>query len=242
MLFMVMHKMTPDLEKGLPPDPAIIQNMGKLIGEAREKGILHNGAGLRRSAERVRLTCSGGKCVRTEVPLQGSNELISSFVLLKVQTMDDAIAWGTRIADAVGGDVEIDVGPVVEPWHLGLVPEPKNPPLRVMAMTKANAGSESGAPPSPATVKKTDALIASMKEAGVFLAAESLGPSSRGARLKNASSKRTWTDGPFAESKEFISGFTIIRVDSLKEAMAWTERYADVLGDIEVDVREVYEA
>ena len=241
MLFMVMHKMTPELEQGLPPNPDIIQNMGKLIGEAREKGLLHDGAGLRRSAERVRLEFAGGKCKKTEGPLRGSNELVSSFVILKVPTMDDAIVWATRIADAVG-DVEIEVGPVVEPWHLGLVPEPKNPPLRVMAMTKADAASESGASPSPAIAKKLLALIGSMKTAGVFLAAHSLMPSSRGARLQNRSGKRTWTDGPFAESKELISGFAMLRLGSLQEAMAWTERYADILGDIEVDVREVREA
>jgi hypothetical protein len=39
MLFMVMHKMTPELENGLPPNPDVVQNMGKLVTEAREKGI-----------------------------------------------------------------------------------------------------------------------------------------------------------------------------------------------------------
>jgi hypothetical protein len=240
MLFMVMHKMTPELEQGLPPSPDVVQNMGKLVTDSLAKGIFRDGAGLHRSATRVRLVCRDGQCTKTEGPLRGSNELISSFVILRVPTMDDAIAWGTRLADVVGGEVEIDVGPVVEPWDLGLIPKPKKPPLRVMAMTKANAASESGAP-SAATVKKMEALVASMKQAGVFLAAESLEPSSRGARLRTASGKRTWTDGPFAESKEFISGFSIIRVDSIKEAMTWTEAYADILGDIEVDVRIVRE-
>jgi hypothetical protein len=241
MLFMVMHKMTPELEKGLPPDPAIIQKMGNLIGEAQRDGIFHNAAGLRKTADRVRLKCTGGKCVQSRGPFQGTKELIDGFVILKVPGMDEAIEWATRIAGVIG-DIELDVGPVVEPWDLGLMAKPAQAPLRVMVMSKADAASESGASLPVATRGKLDALVASMKEAGVFLAAEKLQPSSRGARLKNeASGKRTWTDGPFTETKELISGFTILRLSSQKDARAWTERYADILGDIEVDVREVLE-
>jgi hypothetical protein len=121
------------------------------------------------------------------------------------------------------------------------MPEPKNPPLRVIATLTADAESEAGKGPSAAVKKKLDALIASMKAESVFLAAARLAPSSRGARLQNAPGKRTWTDGPFTEAKELISGYAIMRLDSLAEAKAWTERYADILGEIEVDVREVAE-
>src|ERR1051325_5249423 len=129
MLFMVMHKMTADLEQGLPPSPTIIQDMGKLVGEAQQNGTFVNGAGLHRTARRVRLAFSGGKCTRTQGPLTGSRGVIGGFVMFKVPTMEDALSWATRMGEAVG-DVEIDVGPVVEPWDLGLIPEPKNPPLR----------------------------------------------------------------------------------------------------------------
>jgi hypothetical protein len=78
-----------------------------------------------------------------------------------------------------------------------------------------------------------------MKDAGVFLAGEGLKPSSRAARLRTSGGKHTWTDGPFAETKELIAGFVILELPSLQVAKAWTDRYADILGDIEVDVREV---
>jgi hypothetical protein len=86
---------------------------------------------------------------------------------------------------------------------------------------------------------KMQKLMAEMNAAGVLLAAEGLKPSSRGARVVAKAGKHTWVDGPFAESKEMIAGFTIIKVDSLADAKAWTTRYADILGDCEVDVREV---
>src|SRR5436190_21220932 len=106
MLFILMHKVTPDMERGEVPDPAIITNMGSLMGEAREKGILHDGAGLRPSFERVRLKCTAGKCETTRGPLTGSNELIAGFAMLKVPSMDEGLKWAARFAEIVG-DVEI---------------------------------------------------------------------------------------------------------------------------------------
>lgn len=240
MLFMVMHKMDPKLEAGGPPDQSVIRNMGKLIGETIAQGKFHNAAGLKRSAERVRLRFKDGQCEITKGPLRGENELISGFAMIEVKTMDDAISWTKRFADALGEDVEVDVGPVVERWDLGMMEKPANPPLHAISMHKATAKSEAGVPPSPAQLERMGTLIEEMKAAGVFMAAEGLAPSSRGARLRAKGGKHSWTDGPFAESKELISGFTIVKVDSLAEAKAWTERYADALGECEVDVREVH--
>jgi hypothetical protein len=237
MLFMVMHKAT-EATENLKPDATIIANMGRLIGEARANGTFRNAAGLRPSADRVRLNVKGGKVTRTDGPLKGKNELVAGFAMLKVSSMDEAVKWATRFAEAMG-DVEVDVGPVVEPWDLGLMEKPANAPLRVLSMHKADAASEAGSPPSPAVMSKVDALTESMRDAGVFLAGESLKPSSRGARLRTSKGKHTWTDGPFTETKELIAGFTLLELASMQDAKAWADRYADILGDIEVDVREV---
>ena len=239
MLFMVMHKMTAETEEGLI-NTRVIAEMGLLINETIEQGKFVNGAGLKRSAERVRLRWQGGECQVTHGP-RGENELVAGFAQLKVKSMDEAIGWSKRIVEAEGsGDVELDIGPVVERWDLGLAPKPTGEvPLNVLIVRKADAASERGARPSPAAMARMQTLMTEMQQAGVLLGAEGLKPSSGGARLRTSQGKHTWTDGPFAESKEMISGFSIIEVDSLAEAKAWTDRYADVLGDIEVDVREV---
>jgi hypothetical protein len=241
MLFMVMHKIDPKLEDGSKPDPKLIEEMGQLIGEAQHTGIFHNAAGLKPSSHRVRLNFKNGKRTLTKGPLRGDNELVAGFAMLKVKSMDEAIEWASRYA-AVSGDAEIEIGPLTEPWDLGIVPKPAGElPLRVLALHKADAKSEAGQPPSAEMNTKMNALLDEMKTAGVFMAAEGLQPSSRGARLRASSGKQTWTDGPFTESKELVSGFTIIKVNSLEEAKAWATRYAKIIGTVEVDVREVYE-
>jgi hypothetical protein len=75
----------------------------------------------------------------------------------------------------------------------------------------------------------------------VLLAAEGVHPSSRGARLSFSGGRRTVTDGPFAEAKELIAGFAVVQVDSKEEAIEWATRFADVIGDVEIEVRQVIE-
>jgi hypothetical protein len=239
MLFMVMHKVDAKMEAGTKPPPELIARMGALIGETVEAGRLHNAAGLKPSAERVRLRCSGGQCTITRGPLTGHNELIAGFAMLQVKSMDEAIAWTRRIAEVLG-DVEIDVGPIVEPWDIGVAPKPEGElPLRCLAMHKADAKFEAGTPASPAQSAKLQQLFEEMRQAGVLLASETLKPSARGVRLTARAGKHSVVDGPFTESKELVAGFSIVRLDTMEEALAWTKRYADILGDCEVDIREV---
>jgi hypothetical protein len=76
---------------------------------------------------------------------------------------------------------------------------------------------------------------------GVLLAGEGVHPSSKGARLSFSGGRRTVTDGPFAEAKELIAGFAVLQVESKEEAIEWATRFADVIGDVEIEVRQVIE-
>ena len=73
-------------------------------------------------------------------------------------------------------------------------------------------------------------------KAGVLLAAEGLTPTSKGARVKFNGDKRTVIDGPFAETKEVVAGFMIIRAKSLQEAIEWVKRAPNVNPNVEGEV------
>jgi hypothetical protein len=233
MLFIVMHKINAEIEAGGPPRKGLVEDMGALIGGTIQAGKLHDADGLLGAETRVRLKWAGGKRSVVNGPLQGQNELVASFVKLKVDTMDEAVLWATRYGETIGAS-EVDVGPITEAWDIGVAPQPEgHVPLRVLVLNKGEGG--------PEVAGKLGALVEQMKSAGVFLGAESLKPSSQAARLSRVAGKNTWTDGPFAESKELVSGYTILKVDSRDEAIVWATRYAEILGDIEVDVRQVLE-
>ena len=239
MLFIVMHKINAEIAAGGPPRPELMENMGQLIGGAVASGTLHDGDGLREPATRVRVRWKGGQRSVMKGPYPGDNELVASFLKLKVNTIDEAVQWASRFGEAIRAS-EVEVGPITEIWDLGVAPRPEGPvPLRVLVLHKADALTETGAARPPEVQKQLHALVEEMKQAGVFLGSETLTPSAKASRLQRVAGKNTWTDGPFAESKELISGYAILKLDSMQEAIAWAERYAEILGEIELDVREV---
>src|SRR6266576_346843 len=141
MRFMIMHKMTEEMEKGLPADPAIIEAVGKLIEEGAKDKIFVSGAGLKPSSQRVHIAYKNGTRTITDGPFTEAKELVAGFALMSVRSREEAIAWCDRFA-AVIGDVELFMGPVVEPWDIGLGPRPENPPLRFLSMHKMDERAE----------------------------------------------------------------------------------------------------
>ncbi|MCC6995871.1 MAG: hypothetical protein IT370_14770 [Deltaproteobacteria bacterium] len=241
---MVMHKVDSHMEAGGAPDQKIIQGMGRLVGDSLKEGIFLDGAGLHRSAQRVRLRFGAGECAVTQGPLLGERELVASMAMIKVASMEAAIGVAQRLAAALAEpELEIEIGPVVEAWDLGMMPKPEGlTSTRYLLLRKAGPGSEAGTAPRPEVAAEVARVSEELRQAGVLLSAQSLAPSASGARLARApKGKRTWTDGPFTESKEMIAGFSVLGLGSLAEAKAWAERYADILDGNEVDVRLMVE-
>jgi hypothetical protein len=162
-------------------------------------------------------------------------------VMISAPSLDAAVGHAQKLASTLG-DVEIEIGPVVEPWDLGMMPKPEGKlPERFLLLTKATAEDERGdtGAKHAAAVKE---LSASFQNDAAVLAADSLAPSAKGSRLPpSGKGKRSWVDGPFAESKELIAGFSLLSLPSKADALAWADRYAAILVDCEVDVREVNE-
>lgn len=241
MRIMSMHKTQPRWEADIPPDPEMVAGMGMLMGKMAQAGVLLAGEGLRASSRGVRLKFSDGNRTMIPGPFAPSNELIAGFAIVRVHSMDEAVAWATRFAEAVG-DVEIDIRPVTEPWDIGIGAKPEGlTTTRYMLAHKADRNSEAGVPPSQQTMAAMGKLIEDMTRDGVLLLAEGLQPSSKGLRLKFSNGKRSVTDGPFTESKELIAGFVILQVQSMAEAIEWAAPFAALVGDVEMDFRPLQE-
>ena len=236
MRFMTMHKVTPELEKGLPPDPESLGAIGALMEEAAKSGIFVGGDGLRPTSERLHIRYANGERTITRGPFEDAKELIAGFVELRVRSEEEALAWIDKLA-AVRGDAELFVGPAVELWHLGFAPKPDDAPIRYLAMHQMNESAERELPPDPKTVAKIGALMAEMVQAGVLQSQGALASTKRGARLRFAGGTRTVIDGPFTESKELISGYSLLELPSMDEAITWATRFAEVVKVNEIDVR-----
>jgi hypothetical protein len=114
--------------------------------------------------------------------------------------------------------------------------------MRFIIMHKTDARWEAGAIPCGELIARVGTLIGELAKAKVLLGAEGLRASSHGVRLKFSGGARTVSKGPFTGENELPSGFSILRVASLDEAIEWASRQAAVLGDVEIDIRPVTEA
>ncbi len=118
--------------------------------------------------------------------------------------------------------------------------------MRYMIIVKATPASETGVfPPNMAELMAVmETFHEELARAGVLLDATGLAPTAQGWRIRYEGSKRQVIDGPFAESKELIAGYTLIQVRSREEALEWTRRFPNPVGEgmaAEIEVRRLYE-
>ena len=116
--------------------------------------------------------------------------------------------------------------------------------MRFMIIVKANKDSEAGAMPEEKLIAAMAAYHEELAKAGALLDATGLQPSSKGFRVRYAGQKRTDVDGPFAETKELIAGYSVIQVKSKQEAIEWAKRFPNPHGegtDSEIEVRQLFE-
>ena len=113
--------------------------------------------------------------------------------------------------------------------------------MKVMVFVKATKDSEAGLPPGPeameAMAKYTEALIAAgiIKEQ-IF---GGLKPTRFAKRVRFSVRNPTVIDGPFAETKEVVAGFSMWEVKSIEEAVEWAKK-GPMPADSEVEIRPLY--
>ena len=104
-------------------------------------------------------------------------------------------------------------------------------------------GYETAAPGTVPDAKAVEAMMKyneALQKAGILVALDGLHPPSMGARVSFSKGKPTVTDGPFAEAKEVLGGYWMIRVNSRAEAIEWARKCPG--GDNEViEIRQVQE-
>ncbi len=97
--------------------------------------------------------------------------------------------------------------------------------MRFMIIVPATADSEQGSTGTEQQFADMQAYNEEMLRAGVFVDGQGLHPTGKGARVTWQDGDWAVTDGPFAETKELIAGFTIIDVSSREEALEWLRKW-----------------
>jgi hypothetical protein len=120
--------------------------------------------------------------------------------------------------------------------------------MRVMVLVKATKESEAAS--DPFEIEGADEMFEQMGKfneelikAGIMLVADGLKPSKFGKRIHFNGTKRSVTDGPFAETKELVAGYWVWQVRSMEEAVEWAKRCPNPMpGPSDLEIRPIWEA
>jgi hypothetical protein len=134
-----------------------------------------------------------------------------------------------------------------------LVRRPDEPPerraqtrrqaMRVMVFVKATEDSEKGVPPTAEAFAAMDRFTDELVKAGIMVAGAGLKPMAQSKCIALDGARRTVIDGPFAETRELVAGFSIWQVKDMDEAVAWAMRYPNPMpGKSEVEIRPFLDA
>jgi len=268
MRFMMMVKSDAKSEAGVLPDAKELAEMGRFNEELVKAGVMLAGEGLQASSKGTRIRYGGGKYRVIDGPFSETKELVAGFWLISAKSKAEAIEWAKR-APFQGGEVEIrplyeledfpvDPNEKPEGWRdqeqkfrdsapAQPARKPGDKRIRFMGLLKADAKTEAGGPADEKILAEMGALMNDMAQAGALLGGEGLKPSSEGVRVRYAGSKRTVIDGPFAESKELVAGYSIFQVKSKEEAIEWSKRFIKIhvdgvgAAEGETELRQLFE-
>ncbi len=107
-----------DSEAGAPPSRELMERMGKFMGEITKAGVLVATDGLHPSAKGKRVRVENGRTTVIDGPFTESKELVASYAVLNVKSMDEAVHWTGRFLEALGGG-ECEIRPIFEPGDFG---------------------------------------------------------------------------------------------------------------------------
>jgi hypothetical protein len=78
-----------------------------------------------------------------------------------------------------------------------------------------------------------------LRPGGFYQGGEPLEPTSTATTVRMQNGKALLTDGPFAETKEQLAGYTIVEAKDLDEALAFATRHPLVKAGFSIELRPI---
>ncbi|QWT19400.1 hypothetical protein KPL74_16840 [Bacillus sp. NP157] len=246
MRFLIVRKADSDTEAGAPVTRELVDAMAEYCDELAAEGRFLAGEGLKPSRDGVRVSFTAGRePVVVDGPFAEAKELVAGFSIIEAESMDDAVDWVKRWpAIDADGHAEIEIRPIGCPGGLtnfGDPAEDDSQRPRYIVMLKANARSETDWNPGPDILGRMAEANRAGHEAGYLIAGNGLSSSQHARRVRFTRGHPHVFDGPFAEIKEMVAGFWVLRVDSIADVIAWARTYPFPDGDeARLEIRPLY--
>jgi hypothetical protein len=183
----------------------------------------------------------GGEAV-TAGPFPAAERLPAGFAVFEAPSRAAALAWlrdrGLAPAD---GTVMLELRETGCPGGCaGIPPGAAGDDTCYAILLRSDAATERDNIPPQEKLDRLNAFNAVHAAAGTLLAGDGLKSTARGARVRAANGGASVIDGPFAEAKELIAGFWMIRAPSIDAALDWARTLPYPTGpEVEVEIRPV---
>ena len=114
--------------------------------------------------------------------------------------------------------------------------------MRVIVFVKATADSEAGRMAPSELLEAMGRYNEELVNAGIMLGGDGLKPTSQARRVHFDGTRRTVTDGPFAQTSDQVAGYWLWQVKDMDEAVEWVKRCPNpMFGPSDIDIRPLYE-
>jgi hypothetical protein len=256
-------------EAGVLPDTKALTEMGDYCATMVNAGVMIGGEGLHASSKGAKLRIVKGKTTVLDGPFAEAKEVIAGYFLLNVKSLKEAIEWAKKIPcpDTLEGEGTIELRPIYETEDFPITPEEQpggwrdqeieartslkaagpEKGLRWISFIKADKNTEAEMTANEKLLQEMGGLIGEMIAEGIIIGGDGLRASKHGARVYVSKKGARVVDGPFAEAKELIAGFTVYRAKTKAEAIEWARRCLQIHIDGtgietgEIEVRQVHE-
>jgi hypothetical protein len=216
--------------KGAPGGgPDHLAELKRFVGELASQGKLRCGAPLRPEDEAARIRVRDGKPIATDGPFAESKEVIGGFWIIDVASREEALAIARRTPHARHGSVE------VHPLEFRMAAADPGQGTPFLYAFLAEPRIEDA---DRSKLREMLDFTVTMKQERRFLETAPLTADPPPARVETRSGKVVVTDGPFAEAKEIVGGYAILRAASRAEAIEIAKRYPHAKWGL-VEVREI---
>ena len=204
-------------------------DMKALAGELARDGKLRRGAPLGPISDAALIRVRGGEALVSDGPFAESKEVVGGFWIVDVASRDEAIEIARRSPHARYGSVEVHA------VDLRLVYGDPGEGTPYLFVFRREPGLDD---PDGAKLREMIAFSEELASRGTLLETAPLAAEPPPVRIEVRGEKTLVTDGPFAEAKEAVGGYGVVRVAGRAEAIELAKRYPHARWG-PVEVREI---
>ncbi len=212
-----------------PPDEAGLSAMKKYVGELRSQGVFRRGGPLAPASAAVGIRVRDGKAFVTDGPFAETKELIAGFWIIEVADRAEAIEIARRCPHARRGPIELHV---LRGRYTFTDSEIGTPFLLAFRMEPGLSD------PDGTKLQEMLRFQQTLEPQGTAIETAPLGDDPPAARIEAKAGKMFVTDGPFAETKDMVGGYSLVRVKGRAAAIELAKRYPHARWG-PVEVREI---